>query len=336
MELARYLRIVGRWWPLVANVFVVAVVATVVLVQQQPAVYESSGTFVVRPRSVDQEDAVRAFDTLIRGVEINATYAAIAKSGMIRDLAQDRLDDAGVDGKASVAAEIVTGTNILELTVQGPDPGHVHALASALADEIVTYIDGLDDAYVLAPLDPPEEPGSPVGPARRLTIVLGVVLGLGLGVGLALVAERLKRGLRSAEDAAGLLPEAPLRDQLVHQVDLTHLTEQRLGVVAVGGASSAPDRRTAVALRDVLRDRVTAGVLADGRAVVLVPGPSVDELRQVVDAHRGADGVAAGPDVQVCVVGRGEYDGDPAAVLLVRRLLTTAPVAGHAAEQTDP
>lgn len=148
-----------------------------------PDVYESKATFVVRPTSVEGSEIVRAFDTLIRGVEINATYAAIARSDLVKGRAAQRLETQGIDTTAlTVGAEVVTGTNIVAIDVRGEDPEAVAAYASAIGEETVGVVEDLEDVFRLQPLDSAAVAKQPVGPNRRLTVGLFTVLGAALGV----------------------------------------------------------------------------------------------------------------------------------------------------------
>ncbi|HEY5651949.1 MAG TPA: hypothetical protein VIW46_10905, partial [Acidimicrobiia bacterium] len=110
MELRRYLDLIRTHWGVVVLAFSVTVGLTTILVVQQPWVYQSEGTFVVRPRTVEADEIVRAFDTLNRGVEINATYAAIAKSDLVKQRARDAVGSS-TQG-LNIGADIVTGTNM--------------------------------------------------------------------------------------------------------------------------------------------------------------------------------------------------------------------------------
>lgn len=193
MELRRYLEVSLRWWWVVVLAFVATTVVTVATVSSQSATYESTATFVVRPRPIDAAQEARAFDALIRGVTINTTYASIARSQVIRDRAEEQLDPAAQRDDMSVSAKVLTDTNIVSLTVKGPDPDHVVELARAISVETIEYVNGLSDVYVLEPLDLPTRPSEPVSTNTMLTILVGLVLGAVLGVGMAVLLEYLRR-----------------------------------------------------------------------------------------------------------------------------------------------
>lgn len=189
MEIARYLNIIRRRWPIILVAFLVTTGATFYFVLPQPNVYESTGTFVVGPRAVNAEESVGALDTLIRGEAINGTYATIARSKMVRDAAEAAFEPSLRIDNMTVSAEVVTGTNILSISVQGTDPESAQALAGAIGAETVDYVDELDEAYRLQPLDEPTLPQTPVAPKRSLTILMGIIFGLVLGMSLALLID---------------------------------------------------------------------------------------------------------------------------------------------------
>jgi protein tyrosine kinase modulator len=211
VELRRYLEVSRRWWWAVALAFLVTTAVTVSSVAFQESTYESSATFVVRPRPIDGSQDARAFDALIRGVTINTTYATIARSQLIRDRAEAQLDPAAREDDMSVGAKVLTDTNVMSLSVTGPDADHVLALANAVGAETVEYVNGLSEVYVLQPLDEPTRPGSPVANNKMLTISIGIVLGLALGVGLAMLVEYLHKA--PAEPAASETSTARTRPQ---------------------------------------------------------------------------------------------------------------------------
>jgi capsular polysaccharide biosynthesis protein len=192
VELRRYLEVSRRWWWAVALAFLATSAVTVPTVAFEDPTYESSATFVVRPRPDETAQDARAFDALIRGVTINTTYASIARSRLIRDRAEQQIAPAARDDQMSVSAKVLTDTNIVSVSVKGSDADHVFDLARAISLEMVEYVNGLSDVYVLQPLDMPTRPAGPVATNKMLTISIGIVLGLALGVGLAMLVEYLR------------------------------------------------------------------------------------------------------------------------------------------------
>jgi capsular polysaccharide biosynthesis protein len=218
VELKRLIEICRRRWLVVAVVFVVTTTLVVLSAVSKPARYESSGSFVVRPRAGKTE--VQAFDTLIRGVEINATYAAIARSAIVRERAKAKLGPGPWDG-IRVSAENVTGTNTLKIGATGPDPVRAQQLAAAVGAETKAYVDQLGEAFQLVPLDPPDVPRKPVDTKQNLTIALGAVLGLACGIGLGAVIDGLRDNAKGPKNrkpsgtAAGPLPNAEASSPLL-------------------------------------------------------------------------------------------------------------------------
>jgi capsular polysaccharide biosynthesis protein len=216
----------------------VTVGLTGAMVVPKPDVYKSSASFVVRPHELSGGDEIRAFDTLIRGVSINATYASIARSKLIRDRAKATLGPTFDATGLKISAEVVTGTNILSISVRGGDPQLVRDFAAAVATETVAYVDTVDDAYRLEPLDSPALPKRPLDNRKSLTIALGGVLGLLLGVWLALFVEYLCTPSPVAE-----VDEPPATRRYANAEDDNTVTQLRADRVR---AASDADRRASV------------------------------------------------------------------------------------------
>lgn len=190
MDLNRYWVVVrDQWFFFVLGIVLTATLAGV-FVSRQPDVYESTGTFVVRPRVIEGQEVVRAIDALNRSVEIGSTYAYIARSDLIEQRAKATAE--GDFGGFSVAADLVPGTNVIEVSVTGGDPVAVGNLAVAVGVETVNYIGNLEDAFELVALDSAEVPTAPIGPNRGLTLGFGVIFGIVVGALLALLAHIIK------------------------------------------------------------------------------------------------------------------------------------------------
>lgn len=201
MEFARYFKVLRDHWVVVSLAFSITLVGTILLVVQQPWVYESSGTYIVRPRAVTTDQIVDAFIAQARGVEINETYAAIASSDAIKDNAASQL---GTNARGlDIGAEVITGTNMIRISVRGEDPQLLRPFAEAVGEEATKFIGEMDDAFVLQLLDPASEPGAPVGPNKGVTIAAAAVFGVILGGVLAFLIDYLAgvAGLRVSFEA---------------------------------------------------------------------------------------------------------------------------------------
>jgi capsular polysaccharide biosynthesis protein len=195
-----------RRWPVVVVAFVVTTILTIIWVAPKPSTYESSGSYVVQPRSGQAEDSVRAIEALIRGTQINATYSLIARSDAIKDLAEARLTNVPKNAHSRVESEAVTGTNALTISARARDAKAAHALAVAAGTETIAYVENLHQPYQLVLLDPPKLPSHPVNSRKPLTIALGALLGLMVGLGLAAILDRIML-FRRDQDAATPVPE---------------------------------------------------------------------------------------------------------------------------------
>ena len=195
MELKQYFQIIlKRWWitPLGP---LCTLIPTSQLVSQQPWVYQTEATFVIRPRAcldITDENTVKALDTLSRRVEINTTFAEVSSSNFIMQQAIARLGLTAKEKKGiKVSGRVIAGTNILEISVQGPNPERVHDFANAISQETVSYVSSLYDVFELEPVDEAKLPTSPMGPNKTLEMALGVLFGFLLGIVLIFFAEYL-------------------------------------------------------------------------------------------------------------------------------------------------
>jgi diguanylate cyclase (GGDEF)-like protein len=183
--------VVRRWW-LVVAVTVVTFLLALVLVTLQEETYESKATFFLRPHTsfTVNDDFVRDLDTLSRNYEINNTYAEVAGSKVLKNRAAESLGlPPEIRQEFSVNGRVHAGTNILEISVRGPEPDLVKKFADAVGDEIVSYVSNLYDVFELQLLDSATAATAPVRPKTELTLFGGLVFGLALGLSLAFMVD---------------------------------------------------------------------------------------------------------------------------------------------------
>lgn len=175
------------WWIVVLTAGAAALAAYIFTASAVPR-YRVSARLVVSPdvNLVDDQDLLRSLDTLDRG-SVTATYAEILNSTSISESARRQ---AGISSVViqdyQVNAFTLPETNVIGLTVTGPDPNTALDLADAIVNEGSVYIKQLYPVFLLSTLDAPERPNRPIGsnPLRNVSValVLGIVLGGALAV----------------------------------------------------------------------------------------------------------------------------------------------------------
>jgi diguanylate cyclase (GGDEF)-like protein len=192
MEAKLYLRILLKKWWIVIPTFLVTFTAGIVFTYMKTPVYSATTTYVVVPSSSfgDEKSFSSGLDRLGRRTEIANTFTEIATSRKIRELAVSSLHlDSGRD--YTVDSKLLAGTNIIEVTVEGPDPTVVRDFANAVGTTLEGYVQGLYEIFTLILLDEASPPIWPISPNRSLNLALAAVTGLVLGVGLAFLSEYL-------------------------------------------------------------------------------------------------------------------------------------------------
>jgi len=89
----------------------------------------------------------------------------------------------------SVSAVVLGGTNILEITVEGPSPEIAQEYCQLVGQKTHEYVASLYDVFELQQLDSASYRANPVRPNLLFNLLLGTFLGLGLGGGLSLLVE---------------------------------------------------------------------------------------------------------------------------------------------------
>jgi capsular polysaccharide biosynthesis protein/GGDEF domain-containing protein len=278
-----------RWW-MVVLVVLPMVVLTSLQLSDEPLVYESSATYVVRPVGIAEAERLRALDTLSRGVEINSTFANVVGSDRIVDGAFDRLDLSAEERSATSArGTAVTGTYLLEIQSRAPSPELARDVAAAVGEEAVDYISGLENAFGLTALDAPVVPRSPSGSNTTVRLGLATIFGVGLGLGLVyvsgvLVPARERRRFDIVEPSTGAFTTSFLLMRLSEEMSrLRHLggavavatfevpLRGRLASLLPGLAWPGQLRETAESLRSLLREEDVLAYVGERRFAVLRP-----------------------------------------------------------------
>jgi len=182
-----------RWW-----VFVLIVGLTVgsaaCFTARQRSIFQASNLVVVLPsRSLESdEQVIRGLDTL-NGRNVVATFAKLASTSSILDLAVRELGvDPGELPSYDILGKVLPNKNMIEVEVRGPDPQLASRLANAVADRTCEAANHLYRIYELEVVERAEPPQNAVYPNPRRNYAVSGILGCFVGVFAAALLDRLR------------------------------------------------------------------------------------------------------------------------------------------------
>ena len=301
MELRVYLRLLQKRWWVVLSLFVIALVATAFFTLRTKPVYQASATYIVRLSSFAEErNTISALNTLTSRTEIAATYAGVANSSLIRNMAADALG-IPTPGDLSVESQMKSGMNILEITVRGNDPVLVRDYTNAIGMQTVGYVESLYETYRLEPLDEATLPSSPLNPNMAQNLTLGGILGLVLGMGLVILMEYLRipaeaGGLYNIlDDRSGIYDMRYFRERLHQEMSRVRRHKGVLSLALINvdhrrmlgnlqpQARLEVMRSVVVALGQNLRDEDVMASFSDTGIALLLPELDGEKAKKAVE-----------------------------------------------------
>jgi len=189
-----FFRLLRRHWLILLIIIVAGTVSTFYFTTVQPSIYEAATTLIVRPSpKLEREDhIINSLNTLDRRT-IVATVAKIPSSAKVRSHAWGNLSAPGQDiAQYKVTTIVLPDTNILQVSVEGPDPAVAASFANAIADVTASSLSEYYDMYQLTLLDPATAPSYRIRPSLKRNMSVGILMSLLLGILLALVLEYVK------------------------------------------------------------------------------------------------------------------------------------------------
>lgn len=292
MEINIYLRTLQRGWWIIVLLALAAMNFSLLVSYFTPPVYETSSRFVVSPNAAvysNSWDIVDSLDTLDRRSIIN-TYKELLASPAVYGTNPElqNMSSAELASKYSIVAVVVPDTNILKLTVEGPDPDGVVLVANAVGKEALEYINKLYPVYNFSILDEPEIPTEPIRPEPVGNAALALLIGTILGTALAFSREQLQFSFDRLKERSIIDPvssaynrsyfERRLREEVIQNPDAS----LSLGLINFRGIEDSMDvipqamidqamYRVTQTLKSELRGRDIVGRWDRAQLSVLLP-----------------------------------------------------------------
>ncbi len=194
MELRYYLRMLQRGWWIIAITALVALNVALISAYLATPIYQASARFVVSPNPelIKAADVLNSLDTLDKR-SVVSTYAEFMQSSRIF---QETIVALGLNpddlNSYEISAVVLPDANILELSVEGPDPQLTALLANNVGQRGIDYIKAYYQIYDISLLDPAAAPSEPTSPQPVRDAGLSLVLGAVVGVGLAILSEQIR------------------------------------------------------------------------------------------------------------------------------------------------
>ncbi|NMC53950.1 MAG: diguanylate cyclase [Chloroflexi bacterium] len=197
MELKIYLRMIKTgWWIVLLTIFSALNVALVVDYFATPQ-YQATARLIVVPNTtmVTTQNLVNSLATLDRPSIVN-TYSEVLNSSYLYEstISQFNLTVEEFE-EYTQQAIVLPDSNIIELTITGPNPNICAGWANSVAQKAIDYVNNTYQVYQLNFLDKAISDPVAISPQPLRDIGLAVALGLIFGVLLAIVREQIRTPL---------------------------------------------------------------------------------------------------------------------------------------------
>ncbi|MBI4468902.1 MAG: hypothetical protein HY650_06240 [Acidobacteria bacterium] len=204
MNFSTFLRLLGRHWWLMILTPGLVFGATAYFTHKQRPTYRAVATVIVGPNEklARVDEIAGSLNTLDRR-SVVATYARIPSSRTVRERARE---DLGLQrheiSPYDVRTTIVPDTNVVEISVEGPDARLATAVANAVVEQAKDYVQEFYGIFGLKLLDRASQPSRPVRPVMSRNLSVGAVFGLLMGVSLTLLYDYIRRARSITAESA--------------------------------------------------------------------------------------------------------------------------------------
>lgn len=199
MTLARYLKALRRWWPIVVLCALVGLGLGYGSALLMPKSYEAQTTIFV---NVSESATVQDLQMGEQFAQSRAaSYAAIGTSS---EVLRPVSDEVGDDVEDAVTVTNAPNTATLSVTAEDPDPQRAAEIAQGVSESLVERAADLEGSSApdespvqLSIMDEAEVSLAPASPSPSMNSLVGVVVGLVVGLLIVLARAGSQAGRRA-------------------------------------------------------------------------------------------------------------------------------------------
>jgi capsular polysaccharide biosynthesis protein len=196
MEWQKYLQAIkDGWWIVVLTVLTSLSLALITAYYTTP-LYRSKARLVIGPSAkilASQDNTVVNSLWALDSRSISSTYAEILISQRIFSQTAQELQLNAIDLEGySRSSVVLPDANVLELTIDGPDPETTANLANKVSQNAIEYIQGLYVIYDMNLLDPATTSNRPFKPTPVQDAFIATFLGAVFGIALTVIRSQLE------------------------------------------------------------------------------------------------------------------------------------------------
>jgi polysaccharide biosynthesis transport protein len=200
------------------------VILTGVIVSSQTPTYEATTQVRIQQRVPVGE--VPALEIARQNAE---AYSVIVSGTRFADLVKSTIATAIPDLtipeiRGAISSEPVPGTDLLNITVTGTDPGRIAQIANATPDALRAFAK-IEATEQIVPISEAGVPSSPVSPKVNLAIAVALVIGLIINGALMVLLDLLRDRFANADELRAATGKPVLA--MVPRLQATRPTPQR-------------------------------------------------------------------------------------------------------------
>jgi len=260
MEIKLYFRMLQRGWWIILLAALFALTVSLGISYLTTPRYQAVSSFIITPgTTLEGKDVVNSLDTLDRR-SVVVTYAEVMNSEKVLNNSAQflQLSPANLIDY-TMQAVVLPDANVLELTVEGPNPVLAAELANTIGFQTILFTSSLNMTFDINFLDSAGVPEIPVSPQPLRDAGIAFVLGAFIGAALAVLSEQIRIPLEAyrqrlrVDSATGIYNNRYLRQVLEEELTKDPDGVLSIGIIELNGLQDLKETLPPSGLLDLLR-----------------------------------------------------------------------------------